>query len=107
MTPIHKAPARVGDAVTGARCSLQRNTTSSDIRNPAQKQDAIASVRLRFLARRLYSLGPVALGYFLQDLARGAPLVPTLNLELLAPLIRAYAVEPGPFVISGGRQCAR
>jgi hypothetical protein len=63
---------------------------------------------VQHLALRLHALGPVALCYFLEEIARGRDLVTALEdyarLVPLADLIREYAVTPSLFAIDGGRQ---
>jgi hypothetical protein len=75
---------------------------------PAAQKQALPSPRIRLLAKTIYALGPGGLAYLFADLARGAPLAPTIedysSLEPLADVIKHYAVEVQPFAITGGRQ---
>jgi hypothetical protein len=83
-------------------CSLLGGeNTPRDSRNPAPNQ-----LRLRLLAAKIHGLGPVALGYLFDELARGRDVMMAAEeyarLEPLADFIREHAVRPGPFLIAGG-----
>jgi hypothetical protein len=115
MLPNCEAPGRDGNAATGARCSLQERKNSSQNSFPPHRAQAkiraadpsVSRPRLQHLARRLHSLGPQALSYFLDELSRGRDVVEALEDYAREPytgLIQAYAVTPGPFLIEGVRE---
>ena len=101
-----KAESRLRGTAGLPKTSLLEKFQENKFLGP--KKQALPSPRIRLFAKKIYALGLAGLSYLFADLARGAPLVPTLedyaSLEPLAPLIRAYAVEPAPFVTPGGRR---
>jgi hypothetical protein len=103
MTLQSKTPPELGSR-GGAGSSLPVSRSNPKTSPGLQAVQA----RFRHLARRIHVLGPAALSYFLADLAAGKPFLATLEdyaaLEPLADLVAAYATEPRPFCLAGGRR---
>jgi hypothetical protein len=91
MTQKHETRRAGGAAELGnAVCLAANSPKNSRIERPPQAQNAL---RLRFLATRLYALGPKPLFHFLDGVERGADLRSHLE---------EYATLPVDFIKANG-----
>jgi len=79
-----------------------------DLQRTKARRTSIPDERLRHLARQLHALGEGPLYRFLQQIAAGADLIPTLETyaALPADLIQAFDGDrlPEPRMVAGGRR---
>jgi hypothetical protein len=102
MTSINETPP-LGAAGSG-ECSLPGDFGASEF-SPSYSENQAKS-RLKYLARRLYALGPKPLFHFLDEVEGGAPLRTHLEeyASLPADFIKANRGDDflPPFTIEGG-----
>jgi hypothetical protein len=104
--PTNPAP---GGAAGLGRHPQRHASDVPGFKPPAPQAQAQSRLRRQRLVERLHRLGPAPLGYFLDEIERGAPLVPTLETyaALPADFIGAYGGDkfaPSLWAIEGGRR---